>query len=48
MQFQLCGADTEADTRSHDYVPHKTDYPHVALKSSKSNGYVIQLLHIRD
>lgn len=48
MQFQLRGADTEADTRSHDYVTQKTNYPHAALKSSKSNGYVIQLLHIRD
>lgn len=41
MQFQLHRADKEADIRSRDFVTHKTDYPHAALKSSIANDCVI-------
>lgn len=42
---RLHGADTEADTKSHVVVTHKTDYPHAASKSSKANKCVIQHFH---
>lgn len=42
---RLRRTDTEADTRSHVYVMHKTDYPHAALKSSRANKCVSHYFH---